>query len=235
MTTTAMTHDDFDLDDLKRTWKHLDRELHRQNALQFALLQERKVGRIRSRLRPLLFGQTMQMLLGLCMILLGVDVWARHHDTLHLLLAGIAVHAYGVGAIIAAGIVCGGIARIDHSAPVLELQRRLLKLRRAYLISGMCVGLPWWVFWAPFVMTLAMWATGIDIYAAAMTSAPVANWIHINLAVGVLGLFGTWVFHRWSRHPSRAALGEALDAAAAGGSLRRAQAELDALRAYAEE
>lgn len=224
-----------ELDDLKQAWQSLDRQLKRQNAMQLAQLHERKVGRIRASLRPLLWGQIVQILFGAWMILIGVDVWVSHRDTLHLLLAGLAVHAYGVATIIAGGIVCGGIARIDHAAPVLELQRRLARLRKAYLLGGMCVGLPWWVMWVPFMMTLAMSATGIDIYAVAHASSPLANWLNMGIAVGVLGLIGTWIFHRWSRHPSRAALGKKLDDGAAGGSLRRAQAELDALKQYSEE
>ncbi len=224
-----------ELDELKHAWKALDAQLTLQNRLQLDALHERKVGRIRSRLRPLFWGQLIQILFGAWMILIGVDVWTAHRDTLHLLLAGLAVHAYGVAAIIAAGIVCGGIARIDHAAPVLELQRRLARLRRAYLIGGMCVGLPWWIFWVPFLMTLAMSATGIDIYAVAQASSPLTNWLNIGIVGGVLGLFGTWIFHRWSRHPSRAALGKKLDDGAAGGSLRKAQVELDALQRYGEE
>ena len=75
----------------------------------------------------------------------------------------------------------------------------------------------------------------IDIYVVAGASSPLANWLNISLAVGVLGLFGTWVFHRWSRHPSRAALTRKLEDSAAGGGLREAQTELDALKHYAEE
>lgn len=224
-----------ELDELKHTWKTLDARLTLQNRIQLEALHERKAGRIRSRLRPLLWGQIIQILFGVWMILIGVDVWASHRDVAHLLIAGLTIHAYGVATIIAAGIVCGGIARIDHAAPVLELQHRLARLRRAYLIGGMCVGLPWWVMWVPFIMTLAMSATGIDIYAIAQATSPLANWLNIGIVVGVLGLFGTWIFHRWSRSPERAALGRRLDDAAAGGSLRRAQAELDALKRYAEE
>lgn len=224
-----------ELDELKQAWKTLDARLTLQNRLQLEALHERKVGRIRSRLRPLFWGQIIQILFGVWMVLIGVDVWASHRDTLHLLLAGLVVHAYGVATIIAAGVVCAGIARIDHAAPVLELQRRLARLRRAYVLGGMCVGLPWWVMWVPFIMTLAMSATGIDIYAVAHASSPLANWLNISIAVGVLGLIGTWIFHRWSRHPSRAALGKKLDDGAAGGSLRKAQAELDALTRYGEE
>jgi serine/threonine-protein kinase len=224
-----------ELDDLKQAWKTLDARLALQNTLQLEALHARKVGRIRSSLRPLFWGQVVQLLFGAWMILIGVDVWTSHRDVPHLLLAGIVVHAYGIATLIAAGIVGASIVRIDHSAPVLELQRRLARLRKAYVIGGMCVGLPWWVMWVPFVMVLAMSATGIDIYAVAHASSPLANWLNIGLAVGVFGLLGSWAFHRWSRHPTRAALGERLDAAAAGGSLRRAQAELDALARFTED
>jgi hypothetical protein len=224
-----------ELDELKLTWKTLDAQLTLQNRIQLEALRERKVGRIRSSLRPLFWGQLVQILFGAWMILIGVDVWASHRDVAHLLIAGLTIHAYGVATIIAAGVVCGGIARIDHAAPVLELQRRLARLRRTYLLGGMCVGLPWWVMWVPFVMTLAMSATGIDIYAVAQAGSPLTNWLNIGIAVGVFGLLGTWGFHRWSRRPERVALGRKLDDAAAGGSLRRAQAELDTLKAYAEE
>lgn len=224
-----------ELDDLKQAWQSLDKQLQMQNALRLDDFRERKVGKMRSGLRPLFFGQIVQILFGAWMILIGVDVWSSHRDVVHLLIAGIVVHVYGVATIIASGVVLGGIARIDRSAPVLELQRRLAQLRKTYFIGGMCVGLPWWVFWVPFMMTLAMSATGIDIYALAHASSPLTNWLHIGLGVGVLGLLATWVFHRWSRHPDRAALGARLDDAAAGGSLRRAQAELNELKRYIEE
>lgn len=224
-----------ELDELKQAWQTLDRRLQQQNAMQFQLLREKRIDRMKSSLRPLLWGQIIQILFGVWMILIGVDVWTAHRDVPHLFIAGIIVHVYGVATIIAGGIVCGGIAGIDHAAPVLELQRRLARLRKRYLIGGMCVGLPWWVIWVPFIMTLAMSATGIDIYAVANAPSPLTNWLNISLAVGVLGLLGTWVFHRWSRHPSRAALGKKLDDGAAGGSLLKAQAELDSLKAYAEE
>lgn len=224
-----------ELDELKQAWQTLDRRLEQQNAMQFQLLREKRIDRMKSSLRPLLWGQVVQILFGVWMILIGVDVWVSHRDVPHLLIAGLVMHVYGVGTVLAGGVVCSGIARIDHAAPVLELQRRLARLRRNYVISGLCVGLPWWVMWVPFIMTLAMSATGIDIYAVANASSPLTNWLNISAAVGVLGLFGTWVLHRWSRNPSRAAFGKKFDDSLVGGSLLKAQAELDSLKAYAEE
>lgn len=224
-----------ELDELKQAWQTLDRRLQQQNAMQFQLLREKRIDRMKSSLRPLLWGQIVQILFGAWMILMGVNVWVSHRDVPHLLIAGLVMHVYGVATVIAGGVVCNGIARIDHAAPVLELQRRLARLRRNYVISGLCVGLPWWLMWVPFIMTLAMSAAGIDIYAVANASSPLANWLNMSVAVGVLGLFGTWVFHRWSRNPSRAAFAKKFDDSLVGGSLLKAQAELDSLKAYAEE
>lgn len=224
-----------ELDELKQAWKTLDARLALQNQLQLDALRERKVGRIRARLRPLFWGQIVQMLFGVWFIAIGVDVWTHGRDVLHLLLAGLSIHALGLGMVIGGGVICGGILRIDPAAPVLALQRRLAQLRRAHLLAGMWVGLPWWVMWVPFVMVLAKSATGIDVYAVAATSSGAVNWLTISLGVGVLGLLATWAFHRGTLDPRRAALRRKLDDGAAGGSLRRAQAELDELARFAEE
>lgn len=224
-----------ELDELKQAWQTLDRRLQQQNAMQFQLLREKRIDKMKSSLRPLFWGQIVSMLFGICMILLAIDVWPSHRDTPHLLLSGIVLHVYGIATVIAGGIVCGMIAGIDHAAPVLGLQQRLARLRRAYIVGGMCVGLPWWVLWVPFVMVLAMSTLGVDIYAIAEASGPFRNWLNISAAASALGLFGTWWFTRWTRKPGREALAKRLEDGLAGVSLRKAQAELDALKAYAEE
>lgn len=224
-----------ELDELKQAWQTLDRRLQQQNAMQFQLLREKRIDKMKSSLRPLFWGQIVSILFGICMILLAIDVWPSHRDTPHLLLSGIVLHVYGIATVIAGGIVCDMIAGIDHAAPVLGLQQRLARLRRAYIVGGMCVGLPWWVLWVPFVMVLAMSTIGVDIYAVAEASGPFRNWLNISAAASALGLFGTWWFTRWTRKPGHEALAKRLEDGLAGVSLRKAQAELDALKAYAEE
>lgn len=225
-----------ELDELKQAWKTLDARLALYNRIQLEALHERKVGRMRSRLRPLFWGQLVQVLLGIGLILIGARTWTPHMDVPHLLLAGLSVHVLGIATLIAGGMVCSLIVRIDHTAPVLLLQRRLAQLRKTYILAGICTGLPWWVMWVPVLMALAMSVAGIDLYAVAQRGTTSAgNWLNISLGIGVLGLLATVAFHRWSRHPDRAALGRRLDDGAAGCSLRRAQAELDELTRYVEE
>ena len=217
-----------ELDELKQAWQSLDRRLQQQNTLQLAVLREQKTGRIQSSLRPLFWGQVAQIAFGIVMLVAGVWLWRHLHAITAILVAGIVVQLYGVATIIAGSVVLEGIAGIDRSLPVLELQRRLAKLRRAYLIGGMVVGLPWWVLWmAPPVILLSLHAqeTGTSIPAAAW------GWF----ASGAVGLVATLGFFRWLRRPGREALAKRLDDAAAGSSLRKAQAELDALARYAEE
>lgn len=217
-----------ELDDLKQAWQSLDRRLQQQNTLQLAILREQKTRRIQSSLRPLFWGQVAQIAFGVAMLIAGLWLWRHLHEVTAILVAGIVVQAYGIATIIAGGVVLEGIAGIDRSLPVLELQRKLTTLRRAYLIGGMVVGLPWWVLWmVPPVILLSLHAheTGAPL--------PPAAWAWF--ASGAVGLVATLGFFRWLRRPGREALAKRLDDAAAGGSLRKAQAELDALARYAEE
>ena len=224
-----MTFEDHDLDALKQAWQSLDRQLQRQNALQMAALHDRKVGRIRSSLRPLFVGQLLQMLFGIAAIPYGVWLWRHFPSITPVLVCGIVAHAYGIATVIASGVVLHGIARIDRSLPVLELQQRLAKLRRAYIISGAVVGLPWWVLWMQPVIVVA----ALKQAQAGIPGLP--GWIWITLAACTLGLVATLAFDRWLKRPGRESLATRLRDAAAGGSLRRAQAELDDLKRFGQE
>ena len=217
-----------ELDDFKSAWKALDQRLERESAIQLQLLRDRRLDRARTSLRPLYIGQILQMFWGLAFIVLAAVLWSTRPEAAAVIAAGVVVHAYGVVSIIAAGLVLGGISRVDYAAPVLELQRRLARVRRAYIVSGMVAGLPWWFLWAPLLIVL-VGLTGVDLYAR----TPATVWS--GLAVGAIGLVATAWFHRWSRHPSRPRLARAMDDAVTGSSLRKAQAQLDELQRFERE
>lgn len=212
-----------ELDDLKPAWQALDRSLERQSTLNLAIFRAGRVDRLRGSLRPLFWGQLAQMLLlGLPFIALATLLWASQPQHAAVIVAGVIVHAYGVLAIVSAGIVLGQIGRIDHAEPVLEIQKRLARLRKLYIRSGMVVGLPWWFLWIAILQVLAG-LRGVDL----AHTAPSMLWIGYGL--GAAGLLGTAWLHRWARRPERAALGAKMDASLSGGSLRKAQAQLDEL------
>ena len=56
-------------------------------ATKLSRLKER-LGRFRSGLRPLVFGQTLQLIVGAVIIIIAADFWVRHVNQLHLLLSG---------------------------------------------------------------------------------------------------------------------------------------------------
>ena len=215
-------------DELKHIWQALGRQLERQEAINLQLFREKKLERARGSLRPLFWGQIVQILFGCLFLLLAVLFWSVGPHPLHVVVAGIVVHAYGIATIVLAGMTLGAIRGIDYSAPVVSIQKQLASLRRLYLVNGMIAGLPWWFLWVLLLMVLAGLG-GHDLYA----QAPVMVWI--GLAIGVVGLLGTWAFHRWSRSPVRAGLGRRLDDAAAGGSIRRMQGVLDEVAQFERE
>ena len=205
-----------ELVDLKQAWQSLDHQLQKQNALQLQQYRESKLRSLGNSLRPLLWGQLVQMAFGIGFVLLG---------------AGIIAHVYGIATIIASGVMLGHIAKVDASLPVVEVQHRLLRMRKAYLISGMVVGLPWWVLWVVPLFVIA----ALQAMKTGGTAADLPMWLWLCLAGGMTGLIGTLAFHHWLHRPGREALARRMDDSAAGGSLRKAQAKLDELKRFMEE
>ena len=211
-----------ELDDLKHAWQTLDRRLQQQNALGFQLLKNSRTDNARRGLRPLAWGQALQILIGAAGMLVFAPYWVEHRHETALLLCGLVLHAYCLGLVIVGAVVEARIAAIDYAAPVLAIQRQLLALRRAYVIGGMIVGLPWWFIYVPLLIVLGD--------GRMLEQAPTV--VAIQLAIGAAGLLATWWFHRWANRPERAAFGQRLDNGAAGGSIRRAQAALEQLAEF---
>jgi hypothetical protein len=215
-----------EFDDFKSAWKTLDQRLQLNNSLKLHELRERTLAKTRSSLRPLFWGQVAQILLfGIPCIALAGLLWMSKPEFASVIVAGVVLHAYGVITIIGAGMVLGQLARIDHAAPVVEIQKQLARTRTLYVRSGMIAGLPWWFLWVVILMVL-VGLGGIDL----MAKAPSLVWSGVG--IGVAGLLGTLWFHRWVRRPEHAALGRKLDDTLTGGSLRRAIAHLHEVQRF---
>lgn len=214
-----------ELDDFKSAWQAIDRRLELDNQLKLHDLRERSVGRMRSSLRPLFWGQVAQILFGIPFILLAALLWMSHPAHAATIVAGVLVHAYGVLTIIGAGVVLGQIGKIDYSLPVLGIQKQLLQARTLYLRSGMVAGLPWWFLWIAILQVLAG-LTDVDLLAR----APSLVWS--GYGIGIAGLFATWWFHRWARRPERAEFGRKMDDSLTGGGLRKALAQVEELQRF---
>jgi hypothetical protein len=215
-----------ELDEMKLAWQGLDHRLEQQYALNVQIFRDTRLDRMRRGLRPLIWGQALQMVIGVAGIFVFAPVWVAHLHDPAVLVAGLVMHLYCLGLIIVGALVQANIAGIDYAAPVLVIQRQLLKLRRIYAIGGaLVVGLPWWFLTAPLLVVLTR--------GAIMEKAPSVIWI--QLAIGAAGLLATWWFHRWTRQPQRAALARKLDATSTGSSIRRAQAATDDIARFEQE
>ncbi|WP_157754095.1 hypothetical protein [Lysobacter capsici] len=218
-----------ELDDFKLAWKELDRKLDRQYALDLLRLREERGKRMKSGLRPLVWGQALQMLFGLVCIVWGALFWLHHLDRTHLVVFGVIVHVYGIALIGCGAAMQALLAKTDYTAPVMTIQKRLASLRKTYIRTGMAVGLSWWLLWMPFVSVLFMTFFGADMYLNAPS-------VYVTgTVIGVLGLLATWWFHHWSRQPSRPRLAKLMEDSVTGVSLRRAQALLDEIAQFERE
>lgn len=212
-------------DDLKTAWQSLEARMARSDAVQLALLRETRMARAKGQLRPLKIGHWLQAALGLGLIVLGVACWTRNTEVAGLLIAGIAVHAFGVLNIVGATVTLVLAGRVDYAAPVLRIQRQLAALLRVYALnSGLC-GAPWWIMWLPVVVAFA----GLG---DAQTTSATPAWIVWSLVIGGVGLAATWLYAWRNRARLLARSDGPIDCADGADGIRRSQRLLDEIAAF---
>ncbi len=217
-----------ELDELKATWQALDRKLQQSNAIQLQLFKDGRMKNMRAGLRPLFWGQIVQILFGVLNILIGIAFWSEHRDVMHLFCTGLILHVYGVITIITAGYTLGRISSIDYAAPVLEIQKRLASVRRAHVGSGIIAGHTWWLLWIPYTVVIFAYL-GIDIHAVS------PSYIYISVAVGIVGLLAMLGLQYWASSSRSGKFGQRFTESMSGGSLRRAQRVLDEVKQFETE
>jgi len=216
-----------ELDDMKAAWQTLNQRLDAQEALSLHVFKESKLDRMRRGLRPLVWGQAIQIAAGALLALWGGSFWVEHRTVPHLLIAGLIVHATGIAMIALGALMETLIARIDYSAPVLAIQRQLAQLRKVYVRAGTVVGLPWFVLWVPFTIVALKSVFGPDLYL----NAPQMVWS--NVGFGIACMLATLAFVRWAR--ARPNIARRLGDFAAGRSIVKTQGLLDEIAQFQKE
>jgi hypothetical protein len=216
-----------ELDDMKTAWLTLERRLETQAALSRQMYQENKLDKARHRLRPLVWGQVLQMIVGALIALWAAGFWSQYRDVPHLLIAGLIVHVYGIAMILFGAAMQAMIARIDYAAPVLLIQRQLAQLRKVYVRGGLLIGLPWWLIWMPFIEIFFKKKFDIDLFL----NAP--DLLTIGIGSGIVGLLLTYGVYRWIA--TRPPLAKRVEHSAAGASLNQVQSYLDQITQFEQE
>ena len=213
-----------DLDDMKLAWQVLDQRLDRQHALNLQLFREGRMEKLRRGLRPLVWGQVAQIVLGSVLIGLAVAFWTTQGHVVHLLVCGLLIQLYGVLLIAFAARILYLVQRIDHAAPVLLIQRQLAELRAWRIkveapvnaILGCFVWIP--VLW----MNLAWY--GFDLWSP--------GFFYWAIGSGLVGVAAVVVVVWWMR---RAGMARKIEDNAAGRSLQKAEAVLDEISRFEQE
>jgi hypothetical protein len=215
-----------ELDELKLAWQTLDRRLQEQTALNLQLLTETRIDKVRSRLRPLWFGQVIQLIVGVLLTVMFANFWVANTGSPALLASGLVMHAWSVALIISAVMELLLITRIDYAGPVLTIQKSLAQLRLWRTRVSPWLGLPFWLLWMPLMAIVFKQLFGAPMHASVY---------YIGIPIGIVGMLATVWFHRWAHRPERRHIGEAIDAGSAGRSVTRAQQYLDEIARFGEE
>jgi hypothetical protein len=203
-----------ELDELTRAWRALDAQLAAQSVELRASRHDHGIDAARSRLRGVTLGQWLQLAVGVAVAIFAGGYWWDHLGTTHLVAYGVGLHLYGIALIVAASLQLTGLLRLDYRAPVFDVQRRLLALRRLRARCERGLLMLGFVAWVPLVF-IAMRAVGMDVWVQR------PGVVLANLAVG-LAMAGcvAWLTLRHARR---------FEHDSAGGSLRAAEAELAAI------
>lgn len=217
-----------ELDDLKSAWQTLDRRLEQTNALNLHLFKENRIDKTKAGLRPLAFGQGVQLAIGVLMAALFASFWVRHIGTPHLVIYGLSLHAYALMFIVFAARDLSMLGGIHYDAPVLEIQKRLAELRAWRIRCGLWFAIIGCFIWTPLTLVVFYWL-GADVWI----HAPSVVYSFIASSFACLGL--VYALMLFSRRPGREKLARYLDDSSAGRSLSRAHAMLDEIVQFERE
>lgn len=151
-----------ELDDMKLAWQMLNRQVEQQQVLNIALSTESRLDKLRHGLRPLFWGQLVQIIVGALVALMAASFWVPRMAIMHFLVWGLLVHAFGILMIVTAARNLHLIKQIDYAVPVLDIQRRIAGLRAwrvrveapLYAVTSSFV-------WIPLVL-MAIASSGVD-------------------------------------------------------------------------
>jgi hypothetical protein len=213
-----------ELDEMKRAWTEMSLRQDGLEALLCADFRDRRLDRARGALRPLWWGQLLQLAIGVLLAICGGALWASHLHMPGVLVCGLVAHAYGLLLIVFAARNLYLIRRIDYAAPVLDIQHRIAALR-AFRVR---VETPVNVVVGCFIWIPVLWVS-LALYGFNLWSPVFVRW---GIASGLAGLAAfvvvVWVMRRMG-------YGRKIDDQGAGRSVLRAEAALDEIARFERE
>jgi hypothetical protein len=207
-----------ELDEMKATWAALGARL---DHLEAAVSRDR-LRRARRQLVWTALGDVCQLVIAIACTAWVATFWIHHRGNVHLLLAGLGLHVYGVAAACTMATQLLLVGRTAYTDSVVVLQRQLASLRRFRAVASLALGLPWWLLWVPVAMVGAFALAGVDLYAASPA------WVWGSLGVGAAGLaLCLWIARRLASRAVRSPWLARMVDQLAGRGVDRARRDLD--------
>ena len=217
-----------ELDELKASWRSLDRRLDRLEEMNLALLSAAKKRKARWRLLPVLIGALINIVFGGWLVSVFARFWVAHLDTPSAVITGVALHLFCVGGVIMGVMQLLIVLRINFASPVLVIQRYLALLQAWESRSFYWVWLGAWLLWPALLVVGAMALARVDLWAVA------PGVVLVNLAAGVVVSLLSVLLHRSARRRA-GRLGAWLDRFLTSYCVAGARAALDELDRFARD
>lgn len=182
-----------ELDEMKLAWQAMGQQLERQNALQLELLRQGRADRLHRHLRPLAWGQSLLIVLGIAIMLWGISFWSTHLDIWQAVACGIFMQLFGTLTFAFPIRLLVMQQGIDYTAPVLEIQRRLAQMRAWRVkVEAPVFAVLGGVVWIPALMMLAQYAgdsVGLNLWQQSWRPGFMA-WLlsSVGISVGLVFL-----------------------------------------------
>jgi len=203
-----------EMTELQNAWRGMEERLARQELALTRVRERRTLDSLQARLRLTSAGLWLQLAIGMLVVLWAGSYWFDHLGEPHLVAYGVGVHLWGIGLLAASALQLTRLSQVDYRAPVLEVQRRMLALRRSRVASERALLIAGSVGWVPVVF-IALASIGMDVWRR---SPDLVLW---NLVAGIgIAALVAWLTHRFR---------DAFERDAMGRGLREAEAELAAL------
>ena len=220
-----------ELDEMKLAWQAMGQQLERQNALNEQLFRQGRADRLRRHLRPLAWGQSLLIVLGVVIMLWGISFWSTHLDIWQAVACGVFMQLFGTLTLAFPIRLLMMRQGIDYAAPVLDIQRRLARMRAWRVkVEAPVFAVLGGVVWIPALLMLAQYEGdpfGLNPWQHMRPG--VMAWLLLSVAVAVgLVFLARFVVRRLGH-------GRWLENSLAGGSIVKAEAVLEEMARFERE
>ena len=218
-----------ELDDLKSAWQSLNGRVEALESAGHGLQATLNMQRVRSRLHFFVGLPLFELLVGIAWTAL-LARYLADQSQLKFFVPGLVW--FGVGLVTSASSAwqLGVLATLDYAAPVLDTQRKLMRVRlvRLRLTQWLLLLSP--LLWLPLAIVAAHGLLGLDLYARG------AGWLLANAAAGAAGIaLIAWIARRHGERFAGSTLGRRVVEALSGRSLAQAIATLDDISRFHAE